>query len=543
MGIIPSLPHANIPAGTLNKIGNPLTKTVDPSEQNIITSSLKNSNKNDKASLYSHRQVFVGIILRVDNDNTVKKPDAEMPDVAGFLKRVLIPTEGTPIEPSMLKVRVFIPALHAPKGILTRSWPKDQNDHFTISQQYPQFITAEKSLFKKPEVGDCVVVSVQDPKSQDIYGAGNVLGFAFENNSKADILKVDVFGTSKCAEPRAEVAERRAVEREKIPSRNRARGVNEENPDRPGGNVSQPEQQEQQQAGEQETETQQPNNSPGETNGTPRCNKTYSLKGVMKRDEFHTDLAVPSGPKNNKEVDLWAWGKKRGRAKAVRYKGRIITENLLGPWKKLEKAAKQDGVRLRLNSAYRDPVDQRRLRRRFVNPRKKKEFEENGFVIDEITGKRYTEFDTPEMERIVNGKSVRPNTFIMNASGKALNKKTDKRTQNFDRACGRPGMGGPGHHTGLAVDVSTGLGLVTRRLKNIKKRSPQYYWLAHNAHKHGFVRNVRSERWHYHYYKKPKSRATMRIPAGHWSWDDVFEKKVVYLTDKKTGEKYPVFGL
>ena len=35
----------------------------------------------------------------------------------------------------------------------------------------------------------------------------------------------------------------------------------------------------------------------------------------------------------------------------------------------------------------------------------------------------------------------------------------------------------------------------------------------------------------------------MRIPAGHWSWDDVFEKKVVYLTDKKTGEKYPVFGL
>ena len=540
MGVIPSLPHANLPAGTLNKVGDPLAKTVDPAEQNIITNSIKNSNKTDKSNFYDHRQVFVGIVLRVDNDKIVKKPDAEMPGVAGFLKRVLSPTEDTPIDPVMLKLRVFIPAIHAPKGVLTRSWPTGPNDHFTISQQYPQFVTAEKSLFKKPEVGDCVIISVQNPKSQDLYGAGNVLGYAFENNSKADILRVDVFGTSTCAEPRSEVAEKRAVEREKIASRNRARGINEETPNRPGGNRSQPQQPQQQEAEGQET--QQPNNSPGETDGTPRCNKTYSLKGVMKREEFHTNLAVPTEPKNGKEVTLWAWGKKRGTAKAVKHQGRVITENLLGPWKKLQKAAKQDGVRLKLNSAYRDPVDQRRLRRKFVNPKKKKEFEENGFVIDEVTGKRYTEFDTPEMERVVNGRSVRPNTFIMNASGRAL-KRGDKRTQNFDRAVGRPAMGGPGHHTGLAVDVSTGLGLVKRRLSNIQKRSPQYYWLAHNAHKYGFVRNVSSERWHYHYYKRPKSKATMKISPGHWSWDDVFKKKVTWLTDKKTGEKYPLIGL
>ncbi len=524
MGFIPSIPHAAIPGGTLNSVGNSLTKTYDPNDLDLIDNAHKASLKVDQQSLFANRQVYVGVILRVDNNYTKDNPDAPTPDVVGALRGVMVPTEGTPIKPNMLKVRVYIPELHAPKGIMTRAWPKGPNDHFTISQEYPEIIGSRESLSgKDPSVGDCILLSLQDPKNQDILNAGNIIGYAFENNSEEDILSIDIFGSSKCGEPRASAAalrfEVRAAEKEKIPAANRARVVNEENPDRPGGNRSAGQEEQNQQQAEEE-ETPQPNNNPGGTDGTPKCNKTYSVKGVVKKDEAHADLATESGGRK-KEVDLYAWGKKRGTATVVRYQGRWITEDLLEAFKKMEAAAKADGIKLKLNSAYRDPTDQRRLRRKFVNPKKKKEFEKNGFVIDEITGKKYTEFDTPEMVRMVNGRETRPNTFIMNASGKALKKK-DKRTQNFDRAVGRPGMGGPGHHTGLAIDLSTGLGLTTRRLSGIKKKSPVYYWLANNAHKYGFVRNVPSERWHYHNYKRPISKATMRINPKHWSWDDIF---------------------
>ncbi len=524
MGFIPSIPHAAIPAGTLNSVGNSLTKTYDPNDQDIIDNAHKASLKIDQQSFFANRQVYVGIILRVDNNHTINNPDSPNPDILGALQGKMIPTAGTPIKPNMLKVRVYIPELHAPKGIMTRTWPTGPNDHFTISQEYPEIIGARESLAgKDPAVGDCVLVSLQDPKNQDILNAGNIIGYAFENNSEEDILSIDIFGNSKCGEPRSSAAalrfEVRAAERERLPENNRARGITEENPDRPGNNRSAGENVEEQQQ-QQTEETPPENNNPGGTDGTPKCNKTYSVKGIVKRDEAHADLATESGDRK-REVDLYAWGKKRGTATVVRYQGRWITEELLEAFKKMEAAAKRDGVRLRLNSAYRDPTDQRRLRRRFVNPEKKREFERQGFVIDEITGKKYTEFDTPEMVRVVDGRETRPNTFIMNASGRALKKK-DKRTQNFDRACGRPGMGGPGHHTGLAIDISTGLGLTKERLSGIKKRSPVYFWLANNAHKFGFVRNVPSERWHYHNYKRPFSRATAKVNPRHWSWDDIF---------------------
>ena len=549
MGFIPSIPHAAIPGGTLNSVGNSLTKTYDPNNLDLVDNAHKTSLKADQQSLFANRQVYVGVILRVDNNFITNKPDSLHPAAEGAIRALMVPTEGTPIKPKVLKVRVYIPELHAPKGIMTKTWPSGPNDHFTISQEYPEIIGARESLSgKDPSVGDCILVSLQDPKNQDILSAGNILGYAFENDSEEDILSIDVFGSSKCGEPRAAAAalrfEVRAAEREALPASNRARGINEENPDRPGNNRSagQEEQNQEQQA---EEETPPPNNNPGGTDGTPKCNKTYSVKGVVKKEEAHADLATESGGRK-KQVDLWAWGKKRGTATVVRYQGRWITEELLTAFKKMEAAAKRDGIRLKINSAYRDPTDQRRLRRRFVNPKKKREFEKNGFVIDEVTGKKYTEFDTPEMIRMVDGRETRPNTFIMNASGKALKKK-DKRTQNFDRAVGRPGMGGPGHHTGVAIDLSTGLGLTRKRLSGIKKKSPVYFWLALNAHKYGFVRNVPTERWHYHNYKRPVGRADKKINAKHWSCDDIIydgdkRGKFTWATGRD-GKPYRVYGL
>ena len=237
------IPQASIPAGTLNKIGNPLTKTYDPRDQDIIDNAHKSSLKIDQQSLFANRQVYVGVILRVDNNYLVDNPDSPRPEVAGAIRALMEPTAETPIKPSMIKVRVYIPELHAPKGILTRTWPSGPTDHFTISQEYPEIVGSRESLSgKDPSVGDCILVSIQDPKSQDISNAGNILGYAFENNSEEDILSVNIFGNSKCGEPRQAAAalrfEVRAAVRERLPAANRARGVNEENPDRPGNNRS-----------------------------------------------------------------------------------------------------------------------------------------------------------------------------------------------------------------------------------------------------------------------------------------------------------------
>ena len=58
MGFIPSIPHAAIPGGTLNSVGNSLTKTYDPNDLDLIDNAHKASLKVDQQSLFANRQVL-----------------------------------------------------------------------------------------------------------------------------------------------------------------------------------------------------------------------------------------------------------------------------------------------------------------------------------------------------------------------------------------------------------------------------------------------------------------------------------------------------
>ena len=83
------IPQASIPAGTLNKVGNPLTKTYDPRDQDIIDNAHKSSLKIDQQSLFANRQVYVGVILRVDNNYLVDNPVSQSRS-DGSLGQVLV---------------------------------------------------------------------------------------------------------------------------------------------------------------------------------------------------------------------------------------------------------------------------------------------------------------------------------------------------------------------------------------------------------------------------------------------------------------------
>ena len=171
------------------------------------------------------------------------------------------------------------------------------------------------------------------------------------------------------------------------------------------------------------------------------------------------------------------------------------------PLKAMIDAAAAEGIKIKINSAYRSPASQRSIRRRYVKKGKYEEFLANGNKIKD-GGRTFTKWDSPNLN---------DKTFIMKA-----------RSRNFDPLAGQPG-GGRGHQAGVCVDISTGLGNTKKKLSNIEKRSPVYFWLANNAHKFGFIRTVKSERWHFAYMGRPCSKPTLRIPFGHWSWDDTLE--------------------
>jgi LAS superfamily LD-carboxypeptidase LdcB len=73
----------------------------------------------------------------------------------------------------------------------------------------------------------------------------------------------------------------------------------------------------------------------------------------------------------------------------------------------------------------------------------------------------------------------------------------------FKPATGKPGYSN--HQDGLAYDFNvTGFPLV-------------YAWLVKNAHAHGFVRTVTSERWHWEYL--PGIDQFAYVPKTHATWD------------------------
>ena len=77
---------------------------------------------------------------------------------------------------------------------------------------------------------------------------------------------------------------------------------------------------------------------------------------------------------------------------------------------------------------------------------------------------------------------------------------------------------GPGaHKSGFAFDVSTGMPHTAAPNPPVHRI---YQWLIENAHKYGFIRTVRSERWHWEY--RPGSSQFDKVAKDHPTWDSYF---------------------
>tara|TARA_R110002074_G_scaffold127231_4_gene266110 strand:+ start:12126 stop:13307 length:1182 start_codon:yes stop_codon:yes gene_type:complete len=73
------------------------------------------------------------------------------------------------------------------------------------------------------------------------------------------------------------------------------------------------------------------------------------------------------------------------------------------------------------------------------------------------------------------------------------------------------------HQNGIALDLQTGM---PKDEKNAypDRITPHYLWLMNNSHKFGFIRTVKTERWHFEY--APGSSQFARVPKDHPTWDN-----------------------
>jgi len=81
----------------------------------------------------------------------------------------------------------------------------------------------------------------------------------------------------------------------------------------------------------------------------------------------------------------------------------------------------------------------------------------------------------------------------------------------------KPGGGG-GHKIGRAFDMNTGMANV--QVPQPDALSATYKWMMQNCHKFGFVRTVRSERWHWEYL--PGKTQFYKVAKDHPTWDNWF---------------------
>ena len=83
-----------------------------------------------------------------------------------------------------------------------------------------------------------------------------------------------------------------------------------------------------------------------------------------------------------------------------------------------------------------------------------------------------------------------------------------------------------GHMMGNGVDVNVGSwgGGPSSKIKNARPDllTKQYRWLSLNAWKYGFIRTVRSERWHWEYL--PGKGQFSRVPRDNPLWDSQFNE-------------------
>jgi len=154
----------------------------------------------------------------------------------------------------------------------------------------------------------------------------------------------------------------------------------------------------------------------------------------------------------------------------------VMKREVLPAFQKMSLAAQKAGIRLRLNSGFRTFEEQLATRSRNVTDKSKN------------TDRSYLINKTPQRG-------------------------------NFRPLTAQPGRSN--HQSGTAIDLQTGM---PRGGPHPNKITKTWRWLANNAHKYGFVRTVKSERWHFIYVgpTKAPSQRFRKIPKNHKSWDGMF---------------------
>ncbi len=452
-----------------------------------VLAKARSSAQRQLPSLYSGRQLFTGIVLRVDNNYLIG--DKNAPDAASVAN--LLDTENN----ELIKVRVNIPVLDVAKR-----FPKGPDDHAAIDE-FMQF-TCHNSVLggRQPVPGDQIIVSVFDTKSQTKIDAGVLLQF----HSGAAGGFVDIYGI--CTDDNKGNVKPRSADTKKPKVPNHTAKVDSQNPDRVGAAKEIPPQQEAQPPQEPPTPpVATPSTAdPNKPVASPECRKTYMMKSLGNSAE---DSGLSGGQAYIEEKPLvagtkpaWKYGKHFADIEVEKWRGQLIEKNMLVKLKEMDKAyqaAMGDGTKLRINSGYRGTEKQKSLRLRFMNKDRKRELATQGWTMDQSKvkgwiGRKYTSLED----------------FLQNAWG--------NEDGNFTRPVSSPG-GGYSHTAGVAVDINTGMP------KTRKKLTPNrtYRWLVENSWKYGFVRNTRKERWHFHWIgARSAGAATAKgIPKDHWSWD------------------------
>ena len=163
--------------------------------------------------------------------------------------------------------------------------------------------------------------------------------------------------------------------------------------------------------------------------------------------------------KNDKgEYALYNQGKLIGYAKGVKLSNGIVTESMFPILDKMMQDAAKEGVKLTFGRSLATIEEQIKIRKAYVKDKTK----------------------------------VNNEDWILNAP-----------STEFYPMAGKPGWSA--HHTGRATDF------------DVTGNPAMYKWLVKNAIRYGFIRTVKSERWHWEYL--PGVQQFAYIPKTDPSWD------------------------
>lgn len=174
-----------------------------------------------------------------------------------------------------------------------------------------------------------------------------------------------------------------------------------------------------------------------------------------------TDVSIPTTDENG-NLAKWERGRIVGYEKGIKYQNKIILQNTFEPLKKMIDAAQSQGVKLKIESAYRSYNEQLAIRKQNVADKGREE----------------------DLQ------------YLKTASSKKFTPET-----------GAPGYSN--HQNGVAFDL----------LVQTAEGKRAYEWLVRNAINYGFIRTVPGEKWHWEWRPGLDKYSRVANTPKNWNYD------------------------